>query len=126
MLIIGLLAAIAIPTFFSQSEKARDASAKSYARAAASAIEIYATDHDGSYAGATPQDLHDIEPTVDPLVTTVTGWDGTGVPADHAYRVTSLAPTGNHFWLARSSSSTTTLGCSLPGRAGCPSDGRWG
>lgn len=125
-LIIGVLAVMAIPAFFGQSDKARDASAKSSVRAAAGAIEVYSTDHDGSYAGATPQDLHDVEPTVDPLVTTVSDWDGTGLPADHAYRVTSLSATGNDFWLARSSSSATTLGCDVAGRAGCPPNGRWG
>ena len=52
MLILGLLAAIAIPAFFSQRDKARDAEAKSAVRTAQTAIETYATDNDGSYAGA--------------------------------------------------------------------------
>ena len=37
MLILGLLAAIAIPAFFNQRDKARDAEAKSYARTAETA-----------------------------------------------------------------------------------------
>src|SRR5689334_10640444 len=50
ILIIGILAAIAIPSFLNQRDKASDASSKSAARTAQTAIETYATDHSGSYA----------------------------------------------------------------------------
>ena len=50
MLILGLLAAIAIPSFFNQRDKARDADAKASARTAQTAMETYATDNRGSYA----------------------------------------------------------------------------
>src|SRR4051812_8453600 len=126
ILIIAALAAIGIPSFFSQSNKARDASAKSAAHTAAGAIEVYATDHEGSYAGATAPDLHAIETTLDPASLDVTGWDGTGAPAATAYRVTATSQTGNRFWLARSAGGITSLGCTLPGRTGCPVNGRWG
>ena len=65
MLIIGILAAIAIPSFFAQRDKATDSDAKSAARTAQTSIETYATDNGGSYAGATPADLEDIEATLD-------------------------------------------------------------
>src|SRR5688572_447322 len=66
MLILGLLAAIAIPSFFSQREKAKDADAKAAARTAQTAIETFATDHNGSYAAAqgNPAALVTIEPTL--------------------------------------------------------------
>src|ERR1051326_5433785 len=64
MLILGILAAIALPAFFNQRDKAGDAEAKEYAHTAQVAIETYATDNDGSYAGATPDLLEDIEPTL--------------------------------------------------------------
>ena len=51
ILIIGILAAIAIPTFLNQKSKANDASAESLARNAATAMETYATDNNGSYSG---------------------------------------------------------------------------
>ena len=63
MLILGILAAIAIPTFFNQREKAQDSDSKAMARAAQTAIETYATDNGGSYAGATPAVLNGIENT---------------------------------------------------------------
>ncbi len=52
MLIIGLLAAIAIPAFFNQRQKATDSQAKVYARTAETAMETFATDNQGVYAGA--------------------------------------------------------------------------
>ena len=47
MLILGILAAIAIPAFFNQRDKATDAQAKSAARTAETAIETYATENEG-------------------------------------------------------------------------------
>src|ERR1700752_1455785 len=68
MLILGLLAAIAIPAFFNQRDKARDASAKEAVRTAETAIETYATDNGGAYnvpAGhADAADLRAIESTL--------------------------------------------------------------
>ncbi len=47
ILIIGILAAIAIPSFLNQKSKAYDASAKELARTAETTAETYATDHEG-------------------------------------------------------------------------------
>ena len=60
MLIIGLLAAIAIPAFFNQRNKANDSSAKESVRTAQTAMETFATDNLGSYVktpAVTPADL---------------------------------------------------------------------
>ena len=65
MLILGLLAAIAIPSFFNQRDKARDADAKAAVRTAQTAIETYATDNGGEYTGADAAALNDIEPTIE-------------------------------------------------------------
>ncbi len=48
MLILGILAAIALPAFFNQKNKAGDAKAKEYAHSAQVAMETYATDNNGS------------------------------------------------------------------------------
>jgi type IV pilus assembly protein PilA len=110
MLIIGLLAAIAIPAFFNQRSKATDANAKEAAHTSQVAMETYATDHGGSYVGATVALLQAIEPTV-PTGTAVagkqslviTGTGGAGLPALSAYRVTvTAATTGNTFSIDRS------------------------
>src|SRR6201990_2142758 len=61
ILIIGILAAIAIPSFLNQRGKANDASTKSMARTAQTAMETYATDNNGAYTGATVAGLQAIE-----------------------------------------------------------------
>jgi type IV pilus assembly protein PilA len=76
VLIVGILAAIAIPAFLNQRHKAYDAGAKTKVRIAATAEEIYAADHHDVYATETmnPTDtgsLAGIEPTLkdNPAVT---------------------------------------------------------
>src|SRR6478735_9037287 len=64
MLILGILAAIALPAFFNQKDKAGDAKAKEYAHSAQVAMETYSTDHGGSYTGADEEELINIEPTL--------------------------------------------------------------
>src|ERR1051325_4332048 len=64
MLILGILAAIAIPAFFNQREKGTDAQAKSAVRTAETAMETYSTEHGGEYTGATDEALHNIEATL--------------------------------------------------------------
>src|SRR4030088_3790673 len=50
ILIIGILAAIAIPSFLNQKTKANDASAKELVRTLQTAAETASTDNNGSYA----------------------------------------------------------------------------
>jgi type IV pilus assembly protein PilA len=64
ILIIGILAAIAIPAFLSQKSKAYDSSAKTVAQTAQTAAETYATENGGSYEGISPTKLKEIEPSI--------------------------------------------------------------
>src|SRR6476646_5237545 len=64
MLILGILAAIALPAFFNQRDKAGDSKAKENAHTAQVAIETFATENGGSYEGATTAELNAIEPTI--------------------------------------------------------------
>jgi type IV pilus assembly protein PilA len=127
MLILGILAAIALPAFFNQKEKAGDAKAKETAHSAQVAIETFSTDHNGTYAGATVGELHAIEPTVpagNPLAVTVLG-GGTG------YEVTVTSPSTTTFTI-KNEGGTMTYPCSRGGKGGCPDDateggpGAWG
>ena len=52
ILIIGILAAIALPAFLNQRAKAQDSEAKSNVRTAQTAMETFYTDNQ-TYAGAT-------------------------------------------------------------------------
>jgi type IV pilus assembly protein PilA len=119
MLILGLLAAIAIPAFFNQRDKARDADAKSAARTAQTALETYATDHDGEYTGAVAADLVQIESTLgdadlaDPTVTADT------------YSVTVTSDTDNTFTISRDANGVLDSDCTVENEGGCPEGGKW-
>ena len=137
MLILGLLAAIAIPSFFNQRDKAKDADAKASVRTAQTAIETYATDNQGSYSGADGADLIAIEPTLadapGTLTVDVTGTatdlDGTGTGTAQAtsYVITVASENSpNTFTVARSTGGRTGLICVNAGNDGCPTNGTWG
>jgi type IV pilus assembly protein PilA len=132
MLILGILAAIAIPAFFNQRDKAKDASAKSMARTSETAMETYATDHGGVYTAVDPPALNAIEDTInlaagaaeDPYlsVAAAEGANGGG------YTVTVTSPqTGNTFSIKRTEGSgQVEFECTVPETAGCPAGGDWG
>jgi type IV pilus assembly protein PilA len=63
MLILGVLAAIGIASFLNQRSKAQDSEAKVDAVTAAKALTVWHTDHE-TFAGATPDDLIEIEPSL--------------------------------------------------------------
>jgi len=119
MLILGLLAAIAIPSFFNQRDKARDADSKADARTAQTAIETYATDNGGAYTGATPAGLVNIEETLGDATLAV-------VAAADTYTVSVTSDTANVFSISRNAAGASSLTCTAVGEAGCPSDGNWG
>src|SRR5438093_13339612 len=122
MLILGLLAAIAIPAFFNQRDKARDAQAKTYARTAETAAETIATDNDGAYNGAggvTVANLQNVESTLNGATLSVSN------VAAATYTVTATSDRGNTFSISRAANGTTSLTCTTGGTAGCPTGGRW-
>ncbi|HYH54909.1 MAG TPA: type II secretion system protein [Solirubrobacterales bacterium] len=121
MLILGILAAIALPAFFNQREKAGDAEAKEYAHSAQVAMETYATDNDGSYVGAgaeEAQPLKDIEPTLDSADITVNAAEAT------RYELTSESSNEREFTI-ENDAGTLTFTCAPVG-GGCPPGENWG
>ena len=127
MLILGLLAAIAIPAFFSQRDKANDADAKSAVRTAETAAETIATDNGGQYDGAggvTVANLRAVEETLNDANLSVVG-----VPTDDTYTVRVTSDTNNTFDITRNADGTTDLTCGGGGDplpdGGCPADGTW-
>ncbi len=120
ILIIGILAAIAIPSFLNQRAKAYDAAAKSNLVTAQTADETYATDNDGSYATTLAQ-LQAVEPALknSPLVTVATSGG-----SDYTLTATANGPNGGaDVFTLTDVSGTVTRQCS--GNAGgCP-NGSW-
>jgi len=128
MLILGILAAIAIPSFFNQREKANDAQAKAMARTAQTAIETFATDNSGSYAGANgdPEALSAIEETITTAESATDVYLSGVVAGTDTYTVTVTSPvTENTFDISRAENGTVSFTCEEGGRAGCPTGGNW-
>lgn len=116
MLILGILAAIAIPAFFNQKNKANDSQAKSYAHSAQVAMETYSTEHGGQYTGTpapTPAALKQLEPTLN-------GATGLAVSETGAatYRVTVTSSTGNTFSIKREASGSFIYPCTVASGTG--------
>jgi type IV pilus assembly protein PilA len=91
VLIIGILAAIAIPSFLGQRDKAKDAQAKSAARTAQTAMETCATDNNGDYTSCGSAALIAIEPTLDSTDNPLTAASGTA--SGHTFTITRDATT---------------------------------
>ena len=128
ILIVGILAAIALPSFLGQQGKGQDASAKSNARNAYSQVESCLAD-----AGKTPANCDnaaeltgtgiqfvDAAPTAG-QVQVVTGVAGI------AYTINAKSETGNTFSIAKDSATgVASRSCSIVGGksgAGCSAEG---
>jgi type IV pilus assembly protein PilA len=111
ILIIGILAAIAIPSFLNQKGKAYDASAKELARTAQTTAETIATDNNGEYTKVTPTELKAYESTIQTAAGNgayISAASGTATE----YTVTAkAATTGDEFTVARSSTGTISRTC---------------
>jgi len=126
ILIIGILAAIAIPAFLSQKSKAYDSSAKTVAQTAQTAMETFATEHGGEYTGATRAELQKIEPSLnisnskEAELLETTGEAKTGSPSASVYEVTvKAANTGDEYSVVRKSTGVVEHLC-VSTKEGCP------
>jgi type IV pilus assembly protein PilA len=122
ILIIGILAAIAIPSFINQRSKAQDATAKADARTAQTAMETSFTDNQ-TYVGATPAALVAIEPAL----SNANGLATSGLAVDtYTVSVNSAATDGGGTYrIARASDGTITRTCTVPNKGGCKAGGVW-
>ena len=129
ILIIGILAAIAIPSFLNQKGKGEDASAKSGAREAATALETFYTDN-ATY-NATGTQLRAIEPTLPQDGSAATGVSTvdagkmtvTGTATDYTIRVWSK-PSGRLYQITKNASGVSRT-CAPANEGGCNSSSSW-
>jgi type IV pilus assembly protein PilA len=131
MLILGILAAIALPAFFNQKEKAGDAKAKENAHTAQVALETYATDNNGSYVGATVAELQKIEPEVKARTENAESkaLEGEGIEvlslASNKYTIKSYSSNTGQWFEIVNNEGKLTYPCEKAGKGGCPTGG-WG
>ncbi len=91
---------------------------QSQLRSAQTSIETYSIDHDGSYEGATLEELTTIEPTLAGSELTVTGQSDGYVLSGTAGDAT--------FTITRSGDGVVLFSCTPPGVSGCDDTGSWG
>ena len=138
ILIIGILAAIAIPSFLNQKSKATDASAKELAHTAQVAIETCGTDNNGAYALCnTAAKLATYEATIQTTSGNnnayVAASGGVAVPGtgqaagSNSYTVTATAPTtGDAFSITRTAAGALIRTCTPSvGTVGGCVNGSW-
>jgi type IV pilus assembly protein PilA len=124
ILIIGILAAIALPAFLGQQKKGQDADAKSNARNLVSQIEA---------CFANEQDYSKCMPAADGKL----GGDATGLPigdtagkvnaavAGTGYTVTSTSKSTVVFTIKKADDGSTSRTCLPVATGGCPTSGNW-
>lgn len=122
MLILGILAAIALPAFFNQKEKAGDAKAKEYVHSAQVAMETCNTEKGGSYTGCDQTALESIEPTL-----ASANFKSIAVETSTAaYKIDiEGAKSTQEFWVERLKNGELKYECEKKSTGGCPSTGNW-
>jgi type IV pilus assembly protein PilA len=121
ILIIGILAAIAIPAFLSQTSKANDSAAKTQVGTLQTTIEAYASENNGSFAGAAMPALEVIEPT---LKDTSTATASVVSATPTGFVVMSEAKGTNHKFTLTNTAGSIARTCTPVG-GGCNVGGTW-
>jgi type IV pilus assembly protein PilA len=129
ILIIGILAAIAIPALLNQRSKATDAAGKEVARTSAQAAETYATDHSGLYTGIEPKVLHEYEPAIQTAAGNGNAYDSVAEATESGkgFIVTATTITGDKFTWTRNANAEVTRTCEVKAgnnKGGCQT-GDW-
>ena len=124
ILIIGILAAIALPAFLNQRGKAQDTAAKSQTRTMQTAQETFYTDEQ---AYTDLPGLQAIEPSLNDIssVKSVPTAVPSGGPPTDAYVLTSTSKTGNVFTITKLSTGVVSRTCAPVKTYGCPTSGTW-
>jgi type IV pilus assembly protein PilA len=122
ILIIGILAAIAIPSFINQKGKANDAAAKTQVRTAQTAAETIATDNNGAYTNVTLANLQTTEQTLSDVSSATLSVPVVATATTYTVKSTSNT-TSDWFQIARGATGTVTRTCG-GGGGGCP-NGTW-
>jgi type IV pilus assembly protein PilA len=120
MLIIGVLAAIAIPAFLSTTTKANDVQAKELVRNAETTAETISAEHGGSYANVNQKELAAVEPTIAITASKQHAWLSEATGEANEYTLTATATDGDELTITRAANGTVSRTCHSPRlKTGC-------
>jgi type IV pilus assembly protein PilA len=120
ILIIGVLAGIAIPSFLNQKSRAIDAQAKELVRTAETSAETIATANDGSYAAVSKEGVHADEPNIPIAATTTEAYLSAVTSSSNSYTLTTKATDGDELTVSKSALGIVTRTCRSPvSKTGC-------
>jgi type IV pilus assembly protein PilA len=123
IMIIGVLAEIAIPSFLGQTPKADDVVAKSAVQTAQTAIESYRVEH-GDYCGADQSVLVAIESSLAGADNLVVNSCPGGNSKAYTMSVTSHSGFATVYTIS-SADGVMSRTCSTPSQGGCSPAGTW-
>ena len=121
ILIIGILAAIALPAFLGQRSKGQDSSAKSDARNMVSQVESCYSDSQKYGACKTAGELG----TTGLKIGTNQGEVEVNSASDSTYAIIGHSKSGNNFTITKGSDGAVTRTCSTAGSGSCLASGTW-
>jgi type IV pilus assembly protein PilA len=123
MLILGILAAIALPAFFNQKDKAGDAKAKEIAHTTQVALESCSTDNNGTYPVGEGDACEYTELRANYEETLPDEGVAVTDPAEGVYLITVTSSTENTFSIERTDGGELEYTCT--GDGGCPPNEVW-
>jgi type IV pilus assembly protein PilA len=121
ILIVGILAAIALPTFLGQQKKGQDAAAKSDARNLVTHVESCFADSQDYQQCTTAAQLG----TTGLALGTTQGSVNVTSGAADGYVVTGYSKSGNNFMITKTAGGAPTRTCTTAGQGGCKTGGSW-
>jgi type IV pilus assembly protein PilA len=123
ILIIGILAAIALPAFLGQRQKGQDSEAKSNARNIVSHVEsCYTQEQDYQQCTNAAQDLQDSGIPLGGAGGEVNVTSGNA----NSYQVVGTSKSGNTFTITKTAGQfVKPYTCATGGKAGCGTGGKW-
>jgi type IV pilus assembly protein PilA len=124
ILIIGILAAIALPAFLGQRSKGQDASAKSNARNMVSQMETCFNDHQDYSDCTTNATIINTNLPIDNTYPPGSGQVAAQATID-SYTIAAQSMSGNFFTIKRGTSGTVTRTCTTASSGGCTDTGTW-
>jgi type IV pilus assembly protein PilA len=113
-LMIGILAAIAIPMFLTQQAKAQDAAAKEMVRSAQVTAETISTDHSGSYQQVNPETLHETERAIAIEARSSAVYISNVTTTEDSYSLTAKAVNGDELTISRNANGDISRTCTSP------------